>query len=124
MRMALICVLITGLMPYFWTTLTKVLGPSYDNRDARAWQNALTGRAHRTHAAHLNSFEAFPLFAVAVLVAHIGGGDPGRVDALALAFVGLRLLYGVAYLMDRAMLRSALWFAAFGCAIAIFLSGS
>jgi uncharacterized MAPEG superfamily protein len=83
----------------------------------------LSGVPLRAHAAHLNSFEAFPLFAVAVIVAQFDGADQGRVDALAVGFIGLRLLYGILYLADKATLRSVVWLAAMVCVVAIFFSG-
>ena len=121
MHIALLCVLIGGLMPYLWTTVAKIAGPRYDNRDVRGWQARLSGLPHRANAAHLNSFEAFPLFAAAVLAALLAGADTQRTMLLAIAFVGLRLAYGVVYLLDIAALRSLVWFAAFGCSVAIFL---
>jgi uncharacterized MAPEG superfamily protein len=123
MRTALYCVLVAGLMPYLWTTVAKVAGPRYDNRDVRGWQSRLSGLPYRAHAAHLNSFEAFPLFAAAVLSAQLLQADAARVDTLAVAFVGLRLAYGAAYLMNLAPLRSLIWLGAMGCTIAIFLTG-
>jgi uncharacterized MAPEG superfamily protein len=69
MQTALICVLIAGLMPYLWTAVAKATGPRYDNRNVRDWQAQLEGLPKRAHAAHLNSFEAFPFFAAAVLAA-------------------------------------------------------
>lgn len=123
MSAALTCVLIAGLMPYLWTVVAKVSGARYDNRDVRGWQSRLSGLPYRAHAAHLNSFEAFPLFAVAVLVAQAGGADPARIDLLAMAFIGLRLAYGIAYLLDQAALRSLLWLGAMGCAVMIFVAG-
>ena len=121
MHTALLCVLIAGLMPYLWTAVAKVAGPRYDNRDVRGWQSRQTGLPHRATAAHLNSFEAFPLFAAAVLAALLTGADAERTMWLALAFVGLRLAYGVIYLLDIAALRSIVWFAGLGCVVAIFL---
>ena len=121
MQIALLCVLIAGLMPYLWTTVAKVAGPRYDNRDVRSWQARLSGLPHRANAAHLNSFEAFPLFATAVLAALLTGADTERTMLLAIAFVGLRLAYGVVYLLDIAALRSLVWFAALGCSVAIFV---
>jgi uncharacterized MAPEG superfamily protein len=82
MRTALICVLIAGLMPYLWTAVAKVLGPRYDNRNVREWQSRLTGMAQRAHAAHLNSFEAFPFFAVAVVAAVVAHAEMQRVCSL------------------------------------------
>ena len=122
MYIALICVLIAGLMPYLWTGVAKFTGPRYDNRDARGWQARLVGLPHRANAAHLNSFEAFPLFAIAVLAAFLTGADAQRVMLLSLAFVGLRLAFGVIYLLNLAVLRSLVWFAATACSVAIMLS--
>ena len=122
MYIALICVLIAGLMPYLWTGVAKFTGPRYDNRDVRAWQARLAGLPHRADAAHLNSFEAFPLFAIAVLAAFLTGADAQRVMQLSLAFVGLRLAYGVIYLLNVAVLRSLVWLAAMACSVAIMLS--
>ena len=122
MYIALICVLAAGLMPYLWTGVAKVTGPRYDNSDVRGWQAQLVGLPYRAHAAHLNSFEAFPLFGTAVLAAFLTGADAQHVMQLSLAFVGLRLLYGVIYLLDIAALRSLVWFAAMACTVAIWLA--
>jgi uncharacterized MAPEG superfamily protein len=121
MRTALICVLIAGLLPYFWTSVAKVLGPRYDNQNVREWQSKLTGPALRAHYAHLNAFEAFPFFAAAVLAAMITNTDPGRVSLLAIAFVIARLLHGFAYIADAAIARSIVWFVGFGLVATIFV---
>jgi len=120
MRVALVCVLIAGLMPYVWTGVAKALGGRYDNHDVRGWQAGLSGLAARAHAAHLNSFEALPLFGLAVLAAMWRGAPELAVANLALAFTGLRLAYGLAYVFDTAALRSLLWFGAMCCTVAIF----
>jgi uncharacterized MAPEG superfamily protein len=122
MHTALLCVLVAGLLPYLFTGVAKVAGPRYDNRDVRAWQGRLQGLAYRANAAHLNGFEAFPLFAAAVLAAMVAGADPTRINQLAVAFVVLRVLYGVVYLMNLAAVRSLVWFGALGCAVAIFIA--
>ena len=121
MKIALVCILIAGLMPYLWTTVAKVLGPRYDNRNVREWQSRLSGLAQRAHAAHLNSFEAFPFFAVAVLCALVSGADPHRIAQLAVAFVLLRLVYGVVYLANLAAVRSLVWFAGLACVIGLLV---
>jgi uncharacterized MAPEG superfamily protein len=122
MHTALLCVLVAGLLPYLFTGVAKAIGPRYDNRDVRNWQARLDGRAYRAHAAHLNSFEAFPFFAAAVLAAMVAGADAARVNLLAIAFVALRLVYFAVYLANLAALRSLAWFAAISCAIAIFVA--
>lgn len=123
MTTALYCVLAAGLMPFVWTAVAKVRGPRYNNFNVRLWQGKLEGAAQRAHAAHLNSFEAFPLFAVAVIVAQMTGADQSRVDMLALGFIGLRILYGILYLANKAPLRSLVWMAAMICNVAIFVAG-
>jgi len=122
MQTALICVLIAGLMPYLWTTVAKIAGPRYDNRNVREWQSKLSGLAQRAHAAHLNSFEAFPFFAAAVLAAMITHADTARVAMLSIAFVVARGLHGLAYIADIAMARSLIWFVGIGCVVAVLVS--
>jgi uncharacterized MAPEG superfamily protein len=122
MRTALICVLIAGLMPYLWTAVAKVLGPRYDNRNVREWQSRLTGMAQRAHAAHLNSFEAFPFFAAAGLAAIAAHADMQRVAMLSIAFIATRVVYGLVYVWDAAPLRSLVWFVGLGCVISILIT--
>lgn len=80
--------------------------------------------ALRAHWAHQNSFEAFPPFAAAVLVAEQLGAAQARIDLLAGAFIVLRLAYGVCYLADRATLRSVVWAGAMACTVALFVIGA
>jgi uncharacterized MAPEG superfamily protein len=122
MRTALICVLMAGLLPYFWTAVAKVLGPRYDNRQVREWQSKLTGPALRAHFAHLNAFEAFPFFAAAVLAAMVTHADMARVAMLSIAFVVARMLHGIAYISDAAVARSLTWFVGIGCVVAILMA--
>lgn len=123
MTTALYCVLAAGLMPFIWTGVAKATGPRYNNWNVRLWQSKLEGAAQRAHASHLNSFEAFPLFAVAVIVAQMNGADQARIDLLALSFIGLRVLYGILYLANQASLRSLVWMAALVCSVMIFVAG-
>lgn len=121
MQTALICVLIAGLMPYLWTTVAKIAGPRYDNRNVREWQSRLSGLPQRAHAAHLNSFEAFPFFAAAVLAALVSSADAQRVAQLSIGFIVARVLYGAVYLADYPRTRSLVWFIGLACVLAIFL---
>ena len=117
------CVLIAGLLPYT-ATLSAKGGTRFDNHNPRAWLAAQTGWRARAHAAQLNGFEAFPLFAAAVIVAQQIGAPQSRVNALALVFVAARVVYLGAYIADLALLRSIVWFVGIGSAVAIFLAGS
>jgi uncharacterized MAPEG superfamily protein len=107
-------------MPYLFVGISKASGSRYDNRDPRAWQSRLAGLPARANAAHLNGFEAFPLFAAAVIIAQVLQAPQPRVDGLALAFIALRLGYGVCYLAGWATLRSLVWVLALACCIALF----
>lgn len=122
MTIAYWCVLAAGLMPILFVAVAKGAGKRFDNRDPRAWEARLSGMPARAHAAHLNSFEALPLFAAAVIIAHLAGAEQGRIDALALAFIALRLGYGICYIADWHLLRSVLWVGALGCCVALFFS--
>lgn len=120
MSIALWCVVIAGLMPYVWTGVAKAKGERFNNRRPRQWQASLEGLPARAHAAHMNAFEAFPLFAAAVIVAQMLGAAQGPVDGLAILFTAFRIAYGLAYLGDTHLLRSALWFGALLSTLALF----
>jgi uncharacterized MAPEG superfamily protein len=124
MTTAFWCILVAGVMPYLFTAIAKGSGERYNNRDPRGWQARLAGLPARAHAAHLNSFEAFPFFAAAVIVAQLAQAPQERIDALALAFIALRLAYGVCYLANWPMARSLVWLAAFGCTVAMFVAAA
>lgn len=120
MGIALWCVLVAGLLPYVWTGVAKARGSRFDNRNPRSWQAKLEGLPARAHAAHQNSFEAFPLFAAAVFTALLVGAGGVWLDGLALLFIAARIGYGGAYLADKASLRSILWFVGMAATLGIF----
>ena len=59
------------------------------------------------------------MFIAAVILAQQAHADQGRIDTLALIFVGLRVLYVAAYLMNLGALRSLIW--AGGVAVSVVL---
>ncbi len=120
MTLAYWCVLIAALLPYF-TVMVAKSNQSFDNHQPRAWLGRLEGRPARAHAAHLNSFEAFPFFATAVIIAHQLHAHQGWLNTLAALFVLARIGYVACYLADQATLRSLVWVAGFGLNVAIFL---
>lgn len=122
MTIAWWCVLAAGLMPFLFTAIAKGTGGRFDNRAPREWQSRLQGMPARAHAAHLNAFEAFPLFAVAVIAADLRDAAQDRVDLLAVAFIVLRLAFGALYMANFATLRSLAWVLALACTVAIFLA--
>ena len=118
------CVLIAGLLPYAATLTAKIGAGGFDNRNPRDWLANQSGFRRRANAAQQNSFEAFPLFAAAVIVAQAAGAAQARVDLLAIAFVVSRLLYIAFYVADLSTLRSLAWFGGIGSAVAIFLAAA
>lgn len=97
-------------------------GGRYDNHHPRAQQARLTGFGARALAAHQNSFEAFPLFAAGVLVAHVTQTQGSLIDTLAVLFVVSRVLYLLLYWADMAWQRSVVWVIGLACSLLLLLS--
>ena len=119
MTIALWCVLVAGVLHLPFTLAAK-WSSRFDNAKPREYFEKLQGWRQRAHWTQLNSFEAFPLFAAAVIIAQIVGGQNSIIDQLAIAFILLRIGYGLCYLADKATLRSLFWLGATGCSLAIF----
>lgn len=100
-------VLIAGLMPY--TVVPIARGRDFDNSKPRDVHEHSEGLRKRAYGAHLNSFEVFPLYAVAVLVAVHAGSDATVLNWLAGAWLVTRAAYIAAYLKDMPTVRSSLW---------------
>lgn len=114
------CVMAAAMLPYAAVALAKAR-PGFDNHAPRAWLERLSGWRQRAHWAHQNSFEAFPAFAAAVIIAHLAQAPQGRLDLLALVFVAARVAYIAAYVADAAVLRSLVWAAGLSCVIGLFV---
>ena len=123
MTIALWCVLAAGLLPYLATLIAKSRR-GFDNSNPRAWLQNQQGFRQRANAAQLNSFEAFPLFAAAVIIATYRQAPQGTVDGLACGFVIARLLYIALYVGNQAALRSVIWFAGLICCIGLFIAAA
>ena len=126
MTVALWCLLCGAVMPYLWTGLAKSMGRygPRANHQPRLFLEKLQGPAARAHWAQLNSFEALPAFAAAVLTAQYAHVSQATADHLALAWVILRLIYGAVYIADLAALRSLVWFAAMACVVGLFIAAA
>jgi uncharacterized MAPEG superfamily protein len=121
MAIAFWCVLLIGMMPVFCVAFAKV-GSPYDNNLPRDYAQKLEGKRKRAYAAHLNCYEAFPFFAVAVIIAYLTQ-KPERLmilDLLAVLFVMARISYVGFYLTDKPTLRSIMWALGWFVTIAIF----
>jgi uncharacterized MAPEG superfamily protein len=120
MTTAFWCVLVAALLPYVATSIAKVGGDRFNNRDPRTWLGRQQGFRTRADNAQFNSFEAFPFFAAAVIVAHLAHAPQSTVDTLALAFIAARVAYLLLYLADIHWLRSLVWMVGFGICITLF----
>lgn len=122
MTIAVWCVLIAALLPYAWTSLAKFgRGTHYDNRRPREFLEHLEGWRKRADWAQQNAFEAFPPFAVGVLVAQSAGAAQPSIDRLAVVFIVARVAHCACYLLDRAALRSLVWGIGFASMIGLFV---
>jgi len=120
MTIALWCVLVAGLLPYVATVIAKA-GVHFDNHDPRAWLAQQQGYRRRANAASMNAFEALPLFAAAVLIAHLLRGPQPSANLLAIGFIIARAAHLACYLADLATLRTIAWFVGLLCVIGLFV---
>jgi uncharacterized MAPEG superfamily protein len=123
MTVAYWCVLIAAVIPLVAIGIAKAGGERYNNRHPRVWLDKQQGYRARAAAAQSNSFEAFPFFAAAVIIAHLTNAPQGRLDLLAIVFVVARIVYVVCYLADWHWARSLVWTIGFVTCVVIFLSG-
>lgn len=115
------CLLAAAALPYLtaWIAKAGAFG-LVDNRAPREWAERQRGWRARALAAQHNGFEGLPLFMAGVLAAHQFGATQARIDALALAYVLLRVVYVSLYLRDRSTLRSLVWVCGLAASVALF----
>lgn len=125
MTVALWCILIVMILPPLCALIAKLSSGRFGmqhNHDPRAFLDTLSGLPRRAHAAQQNSYEAFPAFAAAVLVADIvGNAEQVTQDVLGVMYITSRLLFIICYLADWAILRSIVWFAGLALIVAFFV---
>ena len=98
-----------------WTGIRR-----FDNarpRDPDFYQDPIRARAL---GAHQNGIEAFPFFAVSVLLAEFRLAPQHLVDELAVLFLIVRIAYVFTYLGNRPTLRTILWSIGFAINVSIF----
>ncbi len=113
-------VLVAGIMPVVCAGIAKSGFKGYDNSDPRAWLASQTGFRSRANAAQANCFEAFPFFAVGVILALLTGVDPHAVDALSIVFVSARTAYVFCYVSNKPKWRTLVWSAAYVSVVALY----
>jgi uncharacterized MAPEG superfamily protein len=119
------CVLISALLIFVARVpVTKAMKEQggYNNHLPRQQQAQLSGLGARALAAHQNSFEAFILFTVGVLMAHTTQTAGWLIDGLAVVFVVARVIYLLCYWADLAWQRSLVWCIGLVCSLLLMLS--
>jgi uncharacterized MAPEG superfamily protein len=123
MTTPLACLMIVAFLPYLLAWVggyfkLRQFG-RLDNKNPRQQAARLEGVGARMAAAQANAWEALGLFTAAIVIAHLGGQDPGRVASLSKLFVGTRLLHPVLYGLDLDKLRSLVFVIGLGCVIGL-----
>jgi uncharacterized MAPEG superfamily protein len=122
MTFAYWCILVAMFLPLVWAGVSKMGATDYDNSNPRTWMAKQEGRAQRANSAQQNSYEAFPPFAAAVVVAQLTDPSQLTVDVLAGVFILMRIAYGIFYVTDKPVLRSSSWGIGFAMTIALFVT--
>lgn len=107
-----ISLVVAAFLPWLAAICAKAGAAGFTNHEPRPWLASLSGWRSRANAAQANAFEALPFFYAAVLLALWSGADALRVQNLMMVWIALRVLYLWMYIMDKASLRSLVWFLA------------
>ncbi|MBF7690050.1 MULTISPECIES: MAPEG family protein [Acinetobacter] len=116
-------ILVACLLPYAFSMIAKVAGgfTFKDNQNPRQFLSQTQGIAARANAVQQNSFENLPLFIAAILMAEYMVIDQHVVMILGIAYIVLRVLYGICYLANWSSLRSIMWFLSLCCPIYLLI---
>lgn len=116
-------ILAACLLPYVFTIIAKATGgfKLKDNQNPREFLAKTTGLAARANAVQQNSFESLPLFIAAVLMAEYMVIPNFWIMKFGIAYLILRIIYGICYLVNWSTLRSIVWFLSMFCPIALLI---
>lgn len=114
-----IWIVLAAFLPFIAAISAKAGGKHFSNHQPREWLAQQTGWRARANAAQANTFEALPFFYAALLYAYFNSSNQELAQILVIVWLLLRLLYLLAYLFDKALLRSLIWFVALVCNISL-----
>lgn len=119
---AIWAMMIASVLPVIFALLAKAMGgfSMADNAYPRETLATLTGRAARANAAQQNSFESLPIFLASVVVAMLFFVPQVVVNYLAVLYVLLRIVYGIAYIINLPTFRSIIWALSMVCCLMLF----
>jgi uncharacterized MAPEG superfamily protein len=124
MNLPIASILVAGAMPWICAGIAKAGQKNYDNHNPREWLAKQTGYRARANAAQANCFEAFPLYAVGVLMAMLSDVAEDQIQWCALIFILARVAYVACYVMDKDKLRSLAWTVGVVSTITLYVSSA
>ena len=124
MNLPTVSILVAGVMPWICAGIAKAGQKNYDNHNPREWLARQTGYRARANAAQANCFEAFPLYAVGVLMAMLADVEMDQVELCAGIFIVARVAYVASYLMDKDKIRSLAWLVGVVSTVALYVSSA
>lgn len=126
MNIAILCVLIGAIQPIIWSLAAKIgankQGIRYDNEAPRPLMQSYDGWIGRANWAQQNAFEAFPVFAAAVILAMVTEVDPATINLWAIVWVIARFVFGFLYIFNFDKLRSLVWAIAMAASIRLLIA--
>jgi uncharacterized MAPEG superfamily protein len=108
-------------MPWICAGIAKGGQKNYDNHNPREWLAKQTGYRARANAAQANCFEAFPMYAVGVLLAMLSDIEADQLEMWAGLFIAARVAYVAFYVMDKDKLRSLAWLVGVVSTVALYV---
>ena len=119
----ILMIIIACLLPYVFTLIAKAKGgfQAKDNQNPREFLAKTTGLAARANAVQQNSFESLPLFIAAILMAEYMVVSQHLIMMLGIAYIVLRIIYGICYLANISALRTIIWALSLACQIILLL---
>lgn len=127
MTVAYWCIFIVVFIPFIMALYAKFRAgfTPTDNHNPREFLSKISGVSARANAAQQNSYEIFPVFAAAVIIAHLtGNASQSTIDTWAILFVISRIIFCLCYIFDKALLRSLVWGFGLLCIIVLFISAA
>jgi uncharacterized MAPEG superfamily protein len=124
MNLPIASILLAGAMPWICAGIAKAGQKNYDNHNPREWLAKQSGYRARANAAQANCFEAFPLYAVGVLMAMLSHVDIDQIQLCTGIFIVARIAYVACYLMDKDKLRSLAWTVGVASTVALYVSSA
>lgn len=114
---AIYAIFVACVLPWGFSIAAKLLGKFTlaDHAHPRAFLANTTGAAARANAAQQNSFEILPFFIASVLLATYMVVPQPSINQLAWTFIFIRIAYGLAYILNKPILRSILWLLSAAC---------